>query len=76
MQSPQPIIVHVVEQPVRATTVGDVIVGAVGLTGALILLALLLGATLGGILIGVKLLRARRRGTDPDTDPIHISPYA
>lgn len=77
VQSAQPIIVRVVEQPIRATTVGDVIVGAVGLTGALVLLALLLGAALGGILIAVKLLRAKY-GTKPptDSDAIHISPYA
>jgi hypothetical protein len=68
-------MVYVVEQPVKATTVQDVILGAVGLTGVLVMLALLLGAILGGVLIGYKRLRARR-GTDPDSDAIHISPYA
>lgn len=71
MQSPQPIIVHIVQQPVDSTTVADVLVGAFGLTGAMVLVAVVLGAALGGILIGVKILRARYR-VGPDTDAIHI----
>lgn len=71
MQSPQPIIVHVVQQPVDPTTVGDVLIGAFGLTGALVLVAVVLGVALGGILIGLKILRARYR-VGPDSDAIHI----
>jgi len=55
----QPVMVKVVEQPAKTTSVADVLIGAIGLTGVLILLALTLGAILGGILIGVKKLRAR-----------------
>jgi hypothetical protein len=76
MQQSQPIIVHVVEQPVESTTLSDVLVGAFGLTGALLILALVLGLVLGGVLIGFKHLRARNK---PHQDPgaeIHISPYA
>jgi hypothetical protein len=54
-----PIIVNVVQQPVESTTVADVLLGAMGLTGVLVLAAVLLGAVFGAILIGVKLLRAR-----------------
>jgi hypothetical protein len=77
MQPPQPIMVQVVERPVQSTTVADVLIGAFGLTGALILVAVLLGAVFGGILIGVKLLRAKY-GPAPTGKPdaIHISPYA
>lgn len=71
MQSPQPIIVRVVQQPVDPTTVADVLIGAIGLTGALVLVAVVLGVALGGILIGVKILRARYR-VGPDSDAIHI----
>lgn len=71
MQSPQPIIVHVVQQPVDPTTVGDVLIGAFGLTGVLVLVAVVLGVALGGVLIGVKILRARYR-VGPDSDAIHI----
>ncbi len=59
MQQPPPIIVRVVEQPVESTTVADVLMGALGLTGVLILAAAILGLLLGGVLIGLKLLRAR-----------------
>lgn len=52
-------MVRVIEQPVDSTSVADVLIGAIGLTGVLILVALLLGAALGGLLIGVKKLRAR-----------------
>jgi hypothetical protein len=55
----QPVMVRVVEQPVESTSVADVLIGAFGLTGALILVALVLGALFGALLIGVKKLRAR-----------------
>jgi hypothetical protein len=72
-QEPAPIIVQVVQQPVEATTVADVLIGAIGLTGMLVLIAVLLGGALGGILIKMKQLRARKvaDGT-PDSDIIHI----
>lgn len=68
-----PIIVHVIQQPVESTTIGDVLVGAIGLTGVLVLVAMLLGGALGGLLIGIKLLR-RRLSVEPasDSDIIHI----
>ncbi len=70
----QPIVVRVVEQPVHDTSIADVIIGAVGLTGFLLLTAALLGALLGGILIGVKLLRARHN-LEPmsDSEVLHIT---
>jgi hypothetical protein len=73
LQQPSPIIVQVVQQPVESTSLADVLVGAIGLTGALVLLAVVLGGAFGGLLIGVKLLR-RRSNVDPaaDSDIIHI----
>ena len=59
MQSAQPIIVRVLDEPVKSTGVGDIIVGALGLTGVMLLAALLLGALLGGLLIWIKKLRAK-----------------
>jgi hypothetical protein len=68
-----PIIVQVVQQPVESTSLADVLIGAIGLTGALVLLALLLGAIFGGLLIGVKRLRRRTNlDTASDSDIIHI----
>jgi hypothetical protein len=56
----EPVMVRVIsEQPVEGTTVADVLIGAFGLTGALIVGALLLGLLFGGILIGVKKMREK-----------------
>jgi hypothetical protein len=69
-QQPTPIMVHVAQQPVESTTVADVLIGSIGLTGVLVLIAVLLGGLLGGILIKVKQVRARQSGADSDI--IHI----
>ena len=70
----QPVMVRVVQQPVEATSVADVLIGAIGLTGALILLALLLGGIFGGVLIGVKKLRARYNLEGiPDSEALKIT---
>ena len=73
LQQPNPITVQVVQQPVESTGLADVLIGAIGLTGALVLLAVLLGGAFGGLLIGIKMLR-RRANLDPasDSDIIHI----
>ncbi len=70
-----PIVVHVVEQPVESTSLADVLIGAIGLTGALVLLAVVLGGAFGGLLIGLKLWRRRRTDdvdSASDSDIIHI----
>jgi hypothetical protein len=68
-----PIIVHVVQTPIESTTVSDVLIGAIGLTGLLLLLAVLLGGMFGGALIGFKILR-RRLNVDAgdESEIIHI----
>jgi hypothetical protein len=70
-----PIVVQVVQQPVESTSLADVLIGAFGLIGALVLLAVVLGGALGGLLIGLKLLRRRRMediDSASDSDIIHI----
>lgn len=70
-----PIVVHVVQQPVESTSLSDVLIGAIGLTGALVLLAVVLGGAFGGLLIGLKLWRRRRTedvDSASDSDIIHI----
>jgi hypothetical protein len=72
-QQPEAIIVQVSQQqPVESTTVADVLIGAIGLTGMLVVIAVLLGGLLGGILIKLKHLRARRAPDGVDSDIIHI----
>ena len=73
MIQPTPIIVHVVQPVTETTTVADVLIGAFGLTGLLVLLAVLLGGAFGGILIGIKILRRRMNiEPEPDAGIIHI----
>jgi hypothetical protein len=48
---PQPYIVKVIEEPKTELNFGDVIIAAFGVTGALVLLALVLGAVMAVLLI-------------------------
>ena len=75
MQSAQPIVVRVIEEPVKSTGVADILIGALGLTGVMLLAALLLGAVLGGVLIGIKKLRARYGAEPvPDSESLRVTP--
>jgi hypothetical protein len=59
VQAP-PIIVKVMDAPVRGLGLGDVILNAIGLTGALAIGALVLGLVLAAIVIVYRKLQARR----------------
>lgn len=60
LQPSNPIIVRVVEEPARETTVVDVLLGSIGLTGVLLVIAVLAGLALGALLVWLK----KRRGED------------
>jgi uncharacterized membrane-anchored protein len=76
-QASQPHIVTVVEQSVESTTVSDILVGALGLTGVMLLAAALLGALLGALLIGIKKFRARYNLEPvPDSESLRITPFS
>lgn len=60
LQPSGPIIVRVVEEPARETTVVDVLLGSIGLTGLVLIIAALAGLALGCMLVWIK----KRRGTD------------
>ena len=75
MQPTDPIIVRVIQEPVKSTTIVDVLVGSIGLVAALVLAAVILGALLGGILIGIKMFRARYNLEPvPDSESLRITP--
>jgi hypothetical protein len=57
---PAPIIVKVVEPPVRGLGLGSVILNAVGLTGAIAIAAVLLGLILAGVVIAYRRALSRR----------------
>ena len=72
---PNAVIVRVAEQPVESTSVTDLLIGAIGLTGVLLLAAVVLGVVLGGALIGFRLLRAKYN-LEPasDRDSLRVTP--
>jgi hypothetical protein len=73
---PDSIIVRVVQEPVRSTTIVDVLVGSIGLVGALLFAALVLGVILGGGMIALKLLRARYSlEPTPDSESLRVTPH-
>jgi hypothetical protein len=74
VQPVNPIVVRVVEEPVETTGVADILIGAIGLTGVMLVSALVLGVLLGAILIGIKRLRARYEPEIPDTQAMRVTP--
>ena len=75
IQASQPVIARVVEPAVESTTVADILIGALGLTGAMLFAAILLGALLGGLLIGIKKFRQRYNLEPvPDSESLRVTP--
>ena len=73
---PDSIIVKVVQEPVRSTTIVDVLLGSIGLVGVLLFAALVLGVILGGGMIALKLLRARYSiDPGPDSESLRVTPH-
>lgn len=70
LQAQPPIVVDVVKQPpiTEEITMGDVVLGAVGLTGVIMICALLAGALAGAIFIW---MRHRRDASAPPTESGH-----
>jgi hypothetical protein len=66
-------MVRVVEQPVEPLTIVDILLGALGLTGVLVLIALSLGAILGGAMIALRRLRERNEPAGPPPAPLRIT---
>ena len=74
MQS-APIVVRVVEEPVKSTGVAEILIGAFGLTAVLLLGALVLGLLLGAVLIGIKKVRAKYDLEPvPDSEALRVTP--
>jgi hypothetical protein len=61
-----PIIVRLADEPVRGFGLGDVLLGALGVTGVMIVGALLLGLVLGVGIIGFQKLRRRWHPEDDE----------
>ncbi len=55
---PPPVIVKIIEPPKDPTGIADVLIGSIGLTGAILVLAMLVGVIFAGVLFWI-----RRRST-------------
>jgi hypothetical protein len=73
VQPSDPIVVRVLEEPVPETTVADVILGALGLTGVLLMAALLFGLLLGFLMVARRRLRERRNLEDEGTQRLGLT---
>ena len=63
---------RVVEQPAPGENLGEVVIGAVGLTGALLLMAVVIGLVLGALFIGYRVL-TRRDSLGADASELNLS---
>ena len=67
-----PIIVKVIQVP--SQTLGDVVLGAIGITGVLVLGALVLGLALGACFVALRLRHQRRLSSDTtDHQQLHLN---
>ena len=66
LQPQPPIVVDVIRQPpiTPEISMGEVVLNAVGLTGVIMLAALVAGLAIGGVLVWLKM---RREAADPPT---------
>jgi hypothetical protein len=71
VQPVQPIIVRVVGQPAQELGLGQIIAQALGLTGIILIVSLLLGFVAGGVFIWLR-LRARARQDGEASDQIRL----
>jgi len=68
LQPITPVIVRVVSEPTPQVTVVDVIVNALGLTGAIVAGSFVLGGIVGVLLIAFSRWQSARSGGDGTTD--------
>jgi membrane protein CcdC involved in cytochrome C biogenesis len=73
-----PIIVKIIEPPVRGFGLGDVIINAVGLTGVMVIGAVVLGCVLAAVIIGYRKFQVRRLTDDEaaQTQSLGLTPPA
>ena len=71
---PQPFVVKVIRPEAPETTVGDVILGSLGVTGVLLVIALILGAVMAAVRVGWHRLRPPTDDHLPPVSPLIADP--
>lgn len=70
MQTPEPFIVRPIREAAQETTLADVVVGALGLTGVMVLIALVLGVAVALVMIGWHRKRPPEADHLPSVSPL------
>jgi hypothetical protein len=65
LQPYTPIVVQVAEEPTRETTVADILLGAVGFVGVVLLAALVVGIVAGAVFYYLRKVRSGRAAGAP-----------
>ena len=73
-EPPDAFIVTVIKEPPKETTLADVIVGSLGITGLLVLLALFLGVIVAVVPVQVESAARRRPALPPVTPTVSEPP--
>jgi hypothetical protein len=71
LQPVTPIVVRVVEEPTRETSVADILLGAVGFVGFVLIAAAVVGLLAGGLFILFRVWRAKH--TDPRDSSVSLN---
>lgn len=71
LQPVTPVVVQVVEEPTRETSVADILLGAVGFVGFALIAAAVVGLLAGGLFILYRVRRAKRM--DPRDAPVSLN---
>ena len=69
MHKPDAVIVTIVSEPAKEESVADIIIGSLGLAGALLVLALLLGLMTGVLMVAWRKLRPQPWRPMPPVSP-------
>jgi len=73
LQPHTPVVMQVVDAPTPEANVGEILLGAVGLVGAVLLAAAVAGLIVGGLAILYRAWRSRR--APDDHDQYRLTPY-
>ena len=67
-------MITVIREPVRETTIADVIVGSLGITGILLAVSLVLGLLVAAVKVGWHRAHPPERGHLPPISPLIADP--
>jgi hypothetical protein len=70
LQNPEPLIVTIIREPAHSTTLADVLIGSIGLTGALVLAAVVAGSVMAFVLVQWHRRHPPEAGRLPSISPL------